>query len=194
MDPEGDAPQPLSSRAVLEPSRPRLFRARGATARRSKRTSGSAAPTTAIWRFSRPATRSSATQRRPRARPRRCCNGRRTSPSNASSRRSTISTRAIASTSAPRSPRRNCRHDLKTAAKEGPSRTFGYIRYPAAVRCKADLERHRSHCRGLQHNRHAVMKLPRRSSEAMCVASSNAFSQRQTGGGLAIIPRGWGGG
>ena len=88
-----------------------LISARGATARRSKRTSGSAAPTTAIWRFSRPATRSSATQRRPRARPRRCRNGRRTSPSNASSRRSTISTRAIASTSAPRSPSRNCRRD-----------------------------------------------------------------------------------
>jgi hypothetical protein len=48
----------------------------------------------------------------------------------------------------------------KTAAKEGPSRTFGYIRYPAAVRCKADLEGHRSPAEGSNTTGEALLTKP----------------------------------
>ena len=118
MDPEGDAPQPLPSRAVLGPSRSRLFRGQ------------------ALWRgdqsvpadqprrlqslgVSRRLPRA-ARRRRRRRRPRRSryCNGRRTSRPSASSRPSITSTRATANTTAPRSSRRSCRHDLKTAGMD----------------------------------------------------------------------------
>ena len=64
VDPQGDAPQPLPSRALLEPSRPRLLRR--PPLRRGDRGLPADHPAAmpAITRFSRPPTRSWATPRR----------------------------------------------------------------------------------------------------------------------------------
>ena len=101
MDPEGDAPEPLSSRTFWVHPRPRLFR-RGATAKRSKAFQRSSRADHSHLAFLAACYAQLGDTAAATGATRDCCNVRRTSRSSALSQRSTTSMKETASTTVPR--------------------------------------------------------------------------------------------